>query len=878
MKHLFAFIILVFLASCGSDDSSTATQTTSKTPPPLALFEPSRSPGTDATPTLRVSGVKVGSMVTLHKDPSCDTQTKTSDPVKVEGGGQVLITSKDLTGDTLHGEVTFYAAVKESKESDPVCLSAGVSYAFDLVAPNAPGALVLEDPSTSPSTHLNPTLKVSGVESGAIVTLYSDDTCNTKISNSVQVVNGESTVSITTKSLGDGDQDVTTILYADQRDEAGNKSPCSRVSVRYVLDVTAPMAPSALVLEEPQTNPGTNLTPIVKVSGVEERATVTLYSDNSCKTQISDEVIVEWRGSEVSITSHSLGDGSEDVEVSFYALQKDRAGNQSPCSTANLSYGFAPPVFLRLETGSYFYDDPAHDTLELSATFKRGVVNVTGTPRIELTLGTTTKYATYVSGSGTSTLVFSYDVSSDDYDNDGIEMASTIDLGGGEIKNGSNEDVPVNMITPDNLGRVWINFRERILSNSGAFAFLKKGGSVVTWGNSPYGGNSSGVSGDLASGVSEIFSNYYAFAALKDNGSVVTWGLDTYGGDSSSVSGDLASGVSEIFSTRYAVAALKSNGSVVTWGFSAYGGNSSGVSGDLASGVTQIFSTNTAFAALKDNGSVVTWGDSSYGGDSSGVSDDLASGVTQIFSTNTAFAALKSNGSVVTWGDGPNGGNSSAVSGDLASGVIEIFSNWKAFAALKSNGSVVTWGDSNHGGDSSSVSGDLASGVSEIFSGCCAFAALKDNGSVVAWGLEFSGGDSSSVSADLASGVSEIFSNATAFAALKENGSVVTWGYGGYGGNSSSVSGDLASGVTQIFSTERAFAALKDNGSVVTWGDSAYGGNSSSVSAGLASGVTQIFSTERAFAALKDNGSVVTWGNSSYGGTSSGEVDLGPRW
>ncbi|MBA4451512.1 hypothetical protein FHK94_19890, partial [Cylindrospermopsis raciborskii CS-506_D] len=37
--------------------------------------------------------------------------------------------------------------------------------------------------------------------------------------------------------------------------------------------------------------------------------------------------------------------------------------------------------------------------------------------------------------------------------------------------------------------------------------------------------------------------NYFAFAALKSDGSVVTWGSSTWGGDSSSVSSRLTSGV-----------------------------------------------------------------------------------------------------------------------------------------------------------------------------------------------------------------------------------------------------------------------------------------------------------------------------------------------
>ncbi|MFM6724891.1 MAG: Calx-beta domain-containing protein, partial [Dolichospermum sp.] len=110
---------------------------------------------------------------------------------------------------------------------------------------------------------------------------------------------------------------------------------------------------------------------------------------------------------------------------------------------------------------------------------------------------------------------------------------------------------------------------------------LKSDGSVVTWGNSSYGGNSSSVSSSLTSGVTQIFSNGSAFAALKSDGSVVTWGF--YGGDSSSVSSRLTSGVTQIFSTGSAFAALKSDGSVVTWGF--YGGDSSSVSSQLTSGV-----------------------------------------------------------------------------------------------------------------------------------------------------------------------------------------------------------------------------------------------------------------------------------------------------
>ena len=406
-------------------------------------------------------------------------------------------------------------------------------------------------------------------------------------------------------------------------------------------------------------------------------------------------------------------------------------------------------------------------------------------------------------------------------------------------------------------------------AGGGAFAALRGDGSVVTWGNLNYGGDSSTVAGDLRAGVKQIYSSSHAFAAIKDDGSVVKWGnlmdpaqLD-HGGDSSAVADDLSSGVTQIYSTGGAFAALKEDGSVVTWGasYSTAGAGwshverGSAVADGLSAGVTQIYSNPSAFAAVKEDGSVVTWGYLDNGGDSSAVADDLSSGVTQIYSTRSAFAAVKEDGSVVTWGYLDNGGDSSAVADDLSSGVTQIYSTRSAFAAVKEDGSVVTWGYSEYGGDSSAVADDLSAEVTKIYSTAYAFAAVKEDGSVVTWGSSDNGGDSSAVADDLSAEVTKIYSNHVAFAALKEDGSVVTWGAWvsllGY---------DLGSGVIQIYSTFYAFAALKDDDSVVTWGMNYGGGDSSAVADDLSSGITQIIPTTYAFAAMKKDGSVVTWG------------------
>ena len=111
--------------------------------------------------------------------------------------------------------------------------------------------------------------------------------------------------------------------------------------------------------------------------------------------------------------------------------------------------------------------------------------------------------------------------------------------------------------------------------------------------------------------------NGNAFAALKQDGSVVTWGGSDDGGDSSTVSSSLTS-ILQIYPGM--LCSLKTRWSCSCQGYSYYGGDSSTVSSSLTSNVQQIYSTLHAFAALKQDGSVVTWGDSNWGGDSSTVS------------------------------------------------------------------------------------------------------------------------------------------------------------------------------------------------------------------------------------------------------------------
>jgi hypothetical protein len=94
--------------------------------------------------------------------------------------------------------------------------------------------------------------------------------------------------------------------------------------------------------------------------------------------------------------------------------------------------------------GSY----KAGQTLSFVATFNEAVT-VTGTPRIAVTIGSTTRYAEYASGSTTTALTFSYLVAAPDTDTDGIAIASPIDLNsGGTIKDAATNNATLTYTAP----------------------------------------------------------------------------------------------------------------------------------------------------------------------------------------------------------------------------------------------------------------------------------------------------------------------------------------------------------------------------------------------------------------------------------------------
>lgn len=103
--------------------------------------------------------------------------------------------------------------------------------------------------------------------------------------------------------------------------------------------------------------------------------------------------------------------------------------------------GVAPAVTLvAVPADGYYLED---DVLTFTVQLDEDVIVNTGTgiPYLELTIGVTEVQVSYISGSGTNSLTFSYTVQPGEQDLDGVVLGSNILLNGGTVQDAAGNDV-----------------------------------------------------------------------------------------------------------------------------------------------------------------------------------------------------------------------------------------------------------------------------------------------------------------------------------------------------------------------------------------------------------------------------------------------------
>ncbi len=151
---------------------------------------------------------------------------------------------------------------------------------------------------------------------------------------------------------------------------------------------------------------------------------------SSCNTPI-----VTGSGTSYSVTLTNSSEGTLILQLKANSVTGSTTTGPGSVASANtiLIDRTAPTISSVTPPSSQTYvpGNSISFTLNMSET-----VTVTGTPRLALTIGSTTRYANYASGSNSRALVFTYvaQTSLSDIDIDGIAISNTLDLNSGSIR------------------------------------------------------------------------------------------------------------------------------------------------------------------------------------------------------------------------------------------------------------------------------------------------------------------------------------------------------------------------------------------------------------------------------------------------------------
>jgi large repetitive protein len=425
------------VASAGLSITIDTTAPAAPSTPDLATGSDTGSSSSDnvtsvTTPTI-TGTAESGSTVTLY-----DTDGTTVLGTGTATGGNWSITSSALS----EGAHTLTAKAADTAGNTGVA-SSGLSVTIDTTAPTTTISTMAfsADTGSSSTDFITKTAAqtISGTTSANIATgeIVEVSTDNGGTWTTAVTSVGANTWSLSGVTLVGSDT-----LKVRVSDMAGNHG--TTASQAYVLDSSAPSAPST-----PDMTAGTdtgssssddvtsNTTPTF-TGTAEAGSTVTLY-DTDGTTVLGTATAT---GGAWSITSSALSEGSHTLT----ATATDAAGNVSTASSGLVATvdATAPAVSSVSVPADGTY--AIGQTLQFTVNLDESVTVDTsgGTPRIALTIGATTDYATYVSGSGTSALVFSYTVQAGDADADGITVGA-LQANGGTLRDTAGNDATLTL-------------------------------------------------------------------------------------------------------------------------------------------------------------------------------------------------------------------------------------------------------------------------------------------------------------------------------------------------------------------------------------------------------------------------------------------------
>ena len=347
--------------------------------------------------TINVGGLEAGATWQYQQDSSAWATGTASSFTASAGTHSYSVRQTDVAGNTS-------------------VMSTAVTYTFDTSVPVTPILTLASDTGSNASDRLtsNVTINVGGLENGATWQYQVDGTAGSWMT-------GTGTSFTATSD--------THTYFVRQTDAAGNTSTPSN-AITYTFDTSLPAIPNLTLASDAGSSASDRLTNnlTINVGGLKHGAMWQYQVDNG-----------SWATGMASSFIASTGTHS------YFVRQTDAAGNTSGTSTA-VTYTFdtIAPTTSNIVLATAATTTPLNigDVITARVTMSE-TVQVTGTPQLTLTIGSTTKQASYSGGTGTTILTFTYAVETGLFDGDGISIAANaIMLNGGTIQDNAGNTVP----------------------------------------------------------------------------------------------------------------------------------------------------------------------------------------------------------------------------------------------------------------------------------------------------------------------------------------------------------------------------------------------------------------------------------------------------
>ena len=164
-------------------------------------------------------------------------------------------------------------------------------------------------------------------------------------------------------------------------------------------------------------------------------------------------------GTTFTLTITSCGEGTLIPQVNAGSVYGTVTSTNGPAAnaptTTPITIDRTAPTISSVTTATTTYIPGS--VISLTASFSESVT-ITGSPRIPITIGSTTRYATYASSSDSKTATFQYTVatSASDIDTDGIAVISPLEVNSGSIQDIATNAMSAFSFTPPTTTSVYV--------------------------------------------------------------------------------------------------------------------------------------------------------------------------------------------------------------------------------------------------------------------------------------------------------------------------------------------------------------------------------------------------------------------------------------